>query len=75
MSPTVEQIIQAALALPIPERERVIDELVISCEPENGPPLDEAWMAEIQRRSAELDAGLVKPIPWEEVKARLTRKD
>jgi putative addiction module component (TIGR02574 family) len=68
MNPTVEQVIQAALALPVQERERVIDELVISCVPDKGPPLDESWMAEIQRRSAELDAGLMTPIPWEEVK-------
>ena len=72
MTPTVEQVIEAALALPVQERERVIDELVISCAPADGTLLDETWMAEIQRRSAEFDAGLVTPIPWETVRASLT---
>ena len=33
------------------------------------PHWSEEWLAEIKRRSAEFDAGLVKPIPWSEVKA------
>ena len=33
------------------------------------PPLSDEWLAEIQRRSAEYDAGSVQPIPWEQVRA------
>jgi putative addiction module component (TIGR02574 family) len=36
--------------------------------------VDEAWRAEIERRMAELDAGSVETIPWEEVRARLYRR-
>ena len=35
------------------------------------PDVEAAWMAEIERRVAELDAGNVKTIPWEEVRQRL----
>ena len=33
------------------------------------PPLSDEWSAEIQRRSAEYDAGGVATVPWEQVKA------
>ena len=36
--------------------------------------VDAAWRAEIERRMAELDAGSVETIPWEEVRARLFRR-
>ena len=37
------------------------------------PPLEwtAAWATEIDRRVAELDAGTVKTVPWETVKAKL----
>jgi len=33
-----------------------------------------AWEAEIRRRAAELDAGSVASIPWEEIRERITQK-
>lgn len=36
----------------------------------DGPPdasVEQAWLEEVQRRSAELDSGSVKPIPADEV--------
>jgi putative addiction module component (TIGR02574 family) len=39
-----------------------------------GPPdedVEAAWTAEIGRRVAELDAGTVRGVPWEEVRLRL----
>jgi putative addiction module component (TIGR02574 family) len=35
--------------------------------------VEEAWRAEIERRAKELDSGAVQSIPWEVVKARLSR--
>ena len=35
---------------------------------------EDAWRIEIERRMAELDAGTVKTIPWEELRARLYRR-
>ncbi len=32
------------------------------------PPLSAKWLAEIKDRSAELDAGKVQGIPWEQVR-------
>ena len=35
------------------------------------PDIELAWSEEIKRRLAEIDAGNVKLIPWEEVRAEL----
>lgn len=32
------------------------------------PPLSDAWVAEIQERSAEFDSGFAKTVPWDQVK-------
>ena len=45
--------------------------LIESLESEPDPEVEAAWSAEIERRVAELDAGAVKTIPWEEVRQRL----
>lgn len=45
--------------------------LIESLEAEADPDVEAAWAAEIERRVAELDAGTMKTIPWEEVRQRL----
>jgi putative addiction module component (TIGR02574 family) len=45
--------------------------LIESLEGEPEPDVEAVWAAEIERRVAELDAGVVKTIPWEEVRQRL----
>ena len=55
MSPAAEQVLQAALALPDEERLEMIDALLAAASAGSAHPVDEAWMAEIQRRSAEFD--------------------
>ena len=40
---------------------------------DESPPLSPAWLAEIERRSREIDEGLVTPIPYEEVMSRMKK--
>jgi putative addiction module component (TIGR02574 family) len=35
--------------------------------------VEQAWMAEVDRRVTELDSGSVQAVPWDEVKERLGR--
>jgi hypothetical protein len=37
-------------------------------------PFDDAWLAEIQRRSAQIDAGTATLTPWPEVKRRVRQR-
>jgi len=67
MSPNTEQILDSALALPAEAQLELIEALIADLDEANPEPLDDASMGEIQRRSAEYDAGLVRPIPWSEV--------
>jgi putative addiction module component (TIGR02574 family) len=70
MSQGVQELFQAALALTDEEQLQ----LVAAVDERGLRPFDESWLAEIQRRSAEYDAGTVQPIPWAEVKERARRE-
>jgi putative addiction module component (TIGR02574 family) len=74
MSQGVEQILEAALALPDDDQLQLVDALLAAVDERGLRPFDDSWLAEIQRRSAEFDAGTVKPIPWAEVKERARRE-
>lgn len=73
MSQTVAELLDAALALPEPERAELAELLNASLD---APPssLHPSWAAEIRRRSADIDAGLVELIPWAEVCRRIDAK-
>ncbi len=68
MSPNTEQVLQVAQALPSVEQVELIEALIAGLDETDPQPLDDAWMAVIQRRSAEYDAGKVTPIPWSVVR-------
>jgi putative addiction module component (TIGR02574 family) len=74
MSQQVEQLLQAALALSDEDQLQLVAALNAAVDERGLRPFDDSWLAEIQRRSAEYDAGTVKPLPWEEVKERARRE-
>ncbi len=70
MSRAVDQILQAALALPDEEQLQLVAALAAAVDERGLRPFDDSWLEEIRRRSAEYDAGSVQAIPWTEVKER-----
>lgn len=74
MNPTVEQVAQAALALPEDERLELIEVLLDSHNSASELPLDPAWLPEIERRSGEIEAGTVSLSPWSVVRERARRR-
>ena len=54
-----------------PEQERLLRALLEELDGPIDPDADQAWLAEVQRRSADFDSGLVQAIPAEEVFARI----
>ena len=68
MSPSTEQVLQTALSLPAPEQVELIEALIAELDHADPQPLDDDWMAEIQRRSGEYDRGSVTPTPWSKVR-------
>jgi putative addiction module component (TIGR02574 family) len=67
---TFDALLADAAQLPVAERLELIDALWDTLPDEALPPLSAEWMAEIQRRSAELAAGTAKTIPWEVVRSK-----
>lgn len=67
---TYEEALRTARSLDELERVRLVNELLGTLTLEEAAPLDDAWLAEIDRRSADLDAGAVQTIPWSEVRRK-----
>jgi putative addiction module component (TIGR02574 family) len=74
MGPATEQVLQAALALPEEERLELVEALLDSHAPPDELPFDPAWLSEVQRRSAEVEAGTVHLTPWPVVRERVRKR-
>ena len=68
-----ESVLVAALRLPAEARAAVAAELIESLD--DLEPVDDdvetAWSEEIRERLADVDAGVVTPIPWPEARRRI----
>ena len=67
-------VYSAASQLSVADRLRLIDALAASVPDDQPPSLSDDWLNEIQRRSAEIDAGTAATEPWENVRQRLFEK-
>lgn len=56
------------------ERATLMRLLVDTLDAESDEGVEDAWRVEIERRIAELDAGAVQTVSWEELRARLYRR-
>jgi putative addiction module component (TIGR02574 family) len=74
MNLQVDQLLQAALTLPDEDQLRLLAALAAAVDERGLRPFDDSWLGEIQRRSAEFDAGAVLSIPWAEVKDRARQR-
>lgn len=69
MSITVEILEAEALNLPVAERARLIEKLIVSLDTE--PDVEDAWAAEVERRHAQIESDAVSLLPGAETVARL----
>lgn len=67
--PDYETVLADARRLTLVDRLQLIEALWDTLPADSLPPLTDEWIAEIQRRSAEYDSGLVQTIPWEQIRA------
>ncbi len=72
MTRAVEKLYEEASQLPAGDRAELAGLLLESIE-EADQGVEEAWVAEIERRMEDYRAGRVKTIPWNEVRAKLRR--
>lgn len=66
---TVETLEAAALQLTPADRARLIDKLIATLEPD--PEVEEAWVAEVERRQVEIENGTVSLLPGRETLTKL----
>jgi len=71
--PSTAEIIYEAESLPVEERTVVVDSLLRTLNPPD-PEIDSKWAAVAKRRLEELRSGHVKPVPGEEVFARIRKQ-
>lgn len=71
MSRTFTDVWKEAAELSDKDRAALAGLLIESLEGDPDPDVEAAWAAEIEKRVAELDAGTVESIPWEQVRQRL----
>ncbi len=74
MSRDLKDVFRAAFELPESQRATLAGLLIESLEPAPEPDVEEAWAQEAERRWHEIEAGAVRTIPWEEVRAKLFRR-
>jgi len=74
MARAVSEIEQEIRTLPDDEKEQLLRALLEELDGAPDASAEQAWLDEIQRRSRELDAGLVETIPADQVFADLRAK-
>jgi putative addiction module component (TIGR02574 family) len=70
MPDTAAELAKRGKQLPREERERLVDELLVSLNEPATAELDAEWSVEIERRLAAYDRGEVQALPAEEVFAK-----
>ena len=71
--PSTAEIIHEAESLPVEERTLVVDSLLRTLNTPD-PEIDRKWVAVARRRLEELRSGRVKPVPGEEVFAKIRQR-
>ena len=69
-----DSLLSDASQLPLDARIQLIEALWETVPEDAARQLSDEWLAEIERRSAEYDAGYVQPIPWEGIRADALRR-
>lgn len=74
MNPATKQLLEAALNLPEDARLELAEALLALQSGSGELPFDTAWLTEIQRRSAEIEAGTAQPTLWPVVRERVRQR-
>jgi putative addiction module component (TIGR02574 family) len=70
---TTKDLLSLALELPRPDRASLAHDLIASLDEPSEPAddVDAAWLTEIERRMADVDAGRVTTVPWSEARKQI----
>jgi putative addiction module component (TIGR02574 family) len=71
---SAERLLSEVLALPIPERAKLVHRLLESLESIPDDDLDQAWLTELEKRARDVRTGAVTPIPWETARGNIANE-
>jgi len=71
MERNLKEVFHEAAQLPERDRATLAGLLIETLDPAPEADVEAAWSEEIKRRVAEIDAGIVELLPWEEERAEL----
>jgi putative addiction module component (TIGR02574 family) len=71
---SIKDLLGTALGFPPAERAHLAHELIASLEEVQEPDAEAAWLAEIERRLQEVDAGTAKLEDWDVVRSRIAAR-
>ena len=74
MARSARKLFEEAMQLDPKERAALMRLLIDTLDAESEEGSEEAWRVEVERRIAELDAGAVETVSWEELRARLYQR-
>jgi putative addiction module component (TIGR02574 family) len=75
MSSAAKQILEAALKLPVEEREQLVEELAASLPNDfASKDVEKAWLDEIGRRSDQIDAGTAELLDLADVRDQIAQR-
>ena len=69
-----DSVRSAAAELSVSDQLRLIDDLAASMPDDHPPTLSVEWLAELERRSAEIDSGSARTESWSEIRQRLMHR-
>jgi putative addiction module component (TIGR02574 family) len=74
MTKAAQAVLADALRLDLDARAELAAELLASLDGPADPDAEAAWAAEIERRVAAIEAGMVELEPWKDVKHRIEKE-
>ena len=74
MAKSARELFEEAMRLGPEERATLVRLLIDALDAKSEEGTEDAWRAEVERRIAELDSGVVEAVPWEELRARLYQR-
>ena len=74
MARSARELFEEAMRLDPEQRATLMRLLIESLDAQSEEGVDDAWMAEVERRMAELDSGAVQTLSWDELRALLYRR-
>lgn len=71
MNPHSQTVLDQVLSLPVEERIKIADQLLLSLNSAGQAEIDQAWAVEAERRVKQIENSEVETVSWDECEAKV----